>query len=141
MSEDPNLPDLSMDPAELFREETFTDGKIGSIRRMVPIQADGSDDPGRETSYVGSTQLMTPMGTLPLSFEIPAKDLQEAVEHFGDEAKKAMQQTVEEMREMRREAASSIVTPESGGMGGMGGGPGGNPFGGGGGGGGGIQMP
>lgn len=140
MNLEEQLPDLNMDPATLYREEVFTDGQVGHIRRLTPVKGDGSDDDSREVSYSGSTQLMTPMGTLPLNFELPGSSLQEAAENFGEEARKAMHQTVQEIREMQREQASSIVTPESGGMGGMGGGPGG-PLGGGRGGGGGIQMP
>jgi len=138
MSLEEQLPDLNMDPSTLYREEVFTDGKVGHIRRLTPVKSDGSDDETREVSYSGSTQLMTPMGALPLNFELPGKSLQEAAENFGEEARKAMHQTVEELQEMRREQASSIVTP---GAGGMGGGQGGNPFGGGGAPGGGIQMP
>lgn len=142
MSLEEQLPDLNMDPTTLYREEVFTDGKVGHIRRLTPVNGDGSDDDSRQVSYSGSTQLLTPMGTLPLNFELPGASLQEAAENFNEEARKAMQQTVEELKEMQREQASSIVTPESGGMGGgMGGGQGGSPFGGGGAPGGGIRMP
>ena len=142
MSLEEQLPDLNMDPSTLYREEVFTDGKVGHIRRLTPVNGDGSEDDSREVSYSGSTQLLTPMGSLPLNFELPGSSLKEAAENFGEEARKAMHQAVEELQEMRREQASSIVTPGSGGTGGMGGGQGGNPFGGGGGApGGGIQMP
>ena len=57
---------------------------------------------------------MTPMGTLPISYEIDAKDLAEAIEKFADGAKKAMDETMRELQQMRREAASSIVIPEPG---------------------------
>jgi hypothetical protein len=37
----------TMDPNGLFREESFTDQKIGFIRKMIPVKADGSDDTDR----------------------------------------------------------------------------------------------
>jgi hypothetical protein len=75
---------------------------------------------------------MTGAGPLPISFEIEAATLAEAVDKFGDAAKEAIERTVRELQELRRQQASSIVVPQ-GGMGGLG--PGGL------GGGGKIQMP
>jgi hypothetical protein len=79
--------------------------------------------------------VLTNAGPLPLSFEIEANSLTEAAAAFGDAAKDAFEKTMEELREMQRQQAGSIVVPQ-GGMGGMGGmGPGGGM------GGGKIQMP
>lgn len=117
--------DFSMDATELYREETFTDRRIGTVRRLIPIRPDGSDDNARETLYVGQTQMLTPLGALPLHFEIPAGSLEEAAAHFGAAAQQAAHETIEELKEMRRDAASSIVLPQGGMDGGMGGTPGG----------------
>src|SRR5579864_3948715 len=57
-----NTPELKMDPANLFREEIFTDRKIGTIRVMTPVKSDSSADASRKVIYVGETQLMTPVG-------------------------------------------------------------------------------
>lgn len=115
-----------MDAGQLCREEVFTDSQVGTIRRLVPVTLQGEDDPSRAAQYVGSTQILTPAGALPLNFEIPAGSLAEAVAGFGDAAKLAVDQTMEELREMQRQAASQIVVPKSGmnpgGLGGMGGG-------------------
>lgn len=119
-----------MDATDLYREEVFTDRKVGSIRRLSPVTAEGAADTRRRTLYVGQAQLLTQLGALPLSFEIDAKSLEEAVVKFADAAKVAVERTMKELQEMRREAASSIVIPERGGMG-----PGGLP------GGGKIQFP
>lgn len=115
--------DFAMNPSELYREESFTDRRLGTVRRLVPVKSDGSDDPARATRYVGQTQMLTPLGALPLHFEIDAGSLAEATARFGAAAEQAAQETVEELKEMRREAASSIVIPQ--GQGGMGGMPGG----------------
>jgi hypothetical protein len=129
MANDPNLPDIRLDGDSLYREDVFTDRKAGTIRRLVPIKADGSDDPSRDVLYSGQTQLLTPGGVLPLVFEIGAKTLPEAIAQFPQAVKVALEQAIDEAREYRREAASRIVVPEVGGgglggPGGMGPGPG-----------------
>lgn len=124
MDNDPRSADLRLDADNLYREETFTDQKVGVIRRLVPVRADGSEDTGRSVLFSGQTSLMTPMGALPLSFEIEAGSLAEAISKFPETMKVAVQQTMEEMRELRRQAASSIVVPDvaGGGLGGPSGG-------------------
>jgi cell division GTPase FtsZ len=57
---------------------------------------------------------MTPMGTLPISFELEGKSLAEAIAKFSDAARVAMEDAMRELQQLRREAASSIVIPEPG---------------------------
>jgi len=121
-AEKKSLEDLAMDPSNLYKEETITDRKVGTIRTLIPVKSDGSADDSREVEFVGETQIMTPMGALPINFQIEAKTLDEAAEKYGDAGKEAVEKAVKELQQMRREAASSIVLPE--GMGG-GAGPGG----------------
>lgn len=102
------------DGANLYREEVYTDRRVGSLRVLVPVLTDGGADPARATIYVGQISVMTPMGTLPISFEVPAATLAEAIAKFGDGAKAAMDETMRELAQMRREQASSIVIPEPG---------------------------
>ncbi len=124
--------DARMNPAALYREEVFSDRKVGTIRRLTPVKVDGSVDPARTTLFVGQTQVLTAMGALPLSFEIDAANLEEAVAKFAAGAKGAFERTVRELEEYRRQSASSIVIPDRG-AGGFG--PGGLP------GGGKLQIP
>ena len=121
-----NTPELKMDPANLYREEIFTDRKIGTIRVMSPVKSDSSIDAARKVIYVGETQLMTPMGALPLAFEIEADSLGQAAEKFAEVAAVAVERAVKELQELRRQQGSSIVIPEGipGGFGGPGGLPG-----------------
>ncbi len=116
----------TLNPADLYREEAFTDRRVGSIRRLTPVDADGESDPGRPVLFVGQAQLLTAMGPVPLTFEIQADSLRQAIERFPGEAQKAVDRTVDELEQLRREAASSIVIPEpgAGGFGGPGGMPG-----------------
>jgi len=119
--------EIRMDASSLFREETFTDNAVGTLRRLTPVTETGETDLSRAEQYIGSTQVMTTAGPLPLSFEIEAKTLAEAAEAFGAAAREAFERTMEELKEMQRQQASSIVVPGAGGdpMGGMGGGAGG----------------
>ena len=118
-----------MDTDSLYREEVITDQKIGTIRQLIPVTADGETDPARPVMFVGSAQMMTPAGALPLSFRLEASNVAEAVAGFGEAATQALEHTLQELQEMQRQSASSIVVPGQGQ-----GGPGGF-------GGGGIQMP
>ncbi len=137
MADNNSTRDVRMDVDDLWREEIITDRKIGIIRMMVPIKADGSADPARATVYTGEAQMMTNMGPLPINFDIEAKSLADAVNGYAAAAKVAIERTVRELQEMRREAASGLVLPGQGGFGaggglppGLGGGRGGK-----------IQMP
>ncbi len=111
MSQMDNNPEISMDAAALTREEVYTDSRVGTIRKMTPVTVDGEPDNNRPVQFVGSTQIMTPGGALPLSFEIETDTLEGAVTGFGDAAKLAVERTMEELKEMQRKQASSIVVP------------------------------
>jgi hypothetical protein len=109
-----NALDPKMDVNDLYREDMYSDRKVGTIRVLTPVKADGTTDPARATSYVGQAQIMTPAGALPLSFEIDAKTLAEACERFADGARVAFEETMRELQEMRRQQASSLVIPDAG---------------------------
>lgn len=103
--------EVNMDASALTREEVFTDSKIGSIRRMTPVTLEGEMDSSREVQYIGSTQIMTPSGALPLTFVIESDNLEGAVSGFGAAASVAVENTMEELKEMQRQQASQIVVP------------------------------
>ena len=115
MSTDAEGRQASMDSTRIYREETFTDRKVGTIRRLTPVSADGSVDLARPVLFVGQAQVMTPMGAVPISFELDAASLDVAIEKFGAAAEQAVQQTMRELQEIRREQASSLVIPDAGG--------------------------
>ena len=104
--------EIQMDAANLYREESYTDLKAGSLRKLVPVKADGTDDPARAAIYTAATQVMTPGGVLPLSGELAdAKTLAEAVAKFPEAIKQALADLREEMEALQRERASQIVVP------------------------------
>ena len=104
--------ELRMDPGALYREESYTDRRIGIIRVMTPVKTDGSIDLGRKVLYVGEAQLLSPVGALPITFEIDATSLGDAAEKFADGAKVAVERAIHELQEVRREQASNIVIPD-----------------------------
>ena len=104
--------DIQMDAANLYREESYTDLKAGSLRKLVPVKADGTDDPARAPIYTAATQVMTPGGVLPLSGEVEgAKSLADAVAGFSATIRQAVADLREEMAALQRERASQIVVP------------------------------
>ena len=104
----------TMDSTQLYREEIYTDRKVGTIRVLTPVTAGGAADGTRPVLYVGQAQVMTPMGAVPISFELEAASLDAAIAQFGAGAEQAVQQTMRELQEMRREQASSLVIPDAG---------------------------
>ena len=119
-----------MDAAALYREEVFTDQKVGVIKRLTPVGAEGEVDSSREVIYRGETQILLGNNPLPIAFEIQARNLGEAAEKFTDEAQIAAEDTIKRLEEMRRDMQSQIVVPGQGGGGMPGGGRGGMPGGG-----------
>ena len=125
MAEEPLDLELKMEEGDLYQEEIFTDRRVGTIQRLTPIDKTGKTDPARSVIYVGQTQLMSRMGALPLSFEIPGNSLEQAVQNFAAAANGSLVETMQKLEDMRREQASSLIVPDAGGGFGGGGMPGG----------------
>ena len=103
MAEEIDDTEITMDRTGLYREETFTDRRVGTLQRLTPVTPSGDTDNARPVLYVGQTQVLTPAGALPLSFEVPAKSLEDAVAQFGEMAKEALARTMRRLEELRRE--------------------------------------
>ena len=113
MAEDRNQ-DPQMDVDGLYQEDNFTDRRVGAIRRLTPVRPDASVDPTRPVLFIGQAEIMTNMGPVPLSFEIEGKTLAEAVDGFSAAAQVAIERTVQQIQEMRRQQASQLVVPQGG---------------------------
>ncbi len=113
----PSTDQFAMALDQLVREDTYTDGRVGTVRVLTPVTADGQTDPSRAISYYGQTQVMTQAGPLPLSFELSGNNLAEAINGFAQAAEQAIQEAVEEIRRLQREQASSIMIPGQAGAG------------------------
>lgn len=115
MSEENEAGAPEFDKTGLYREDTYTDRKVGTIRQLTPVTEAGDTDSSREVLFMGATQVMTAAGPMPLNFDIPGGTLGEAADNFGDCAQKAVEEMAAKLEEMRREQASSIVVPGQGG--------------------------
>jgi hypothetical protein len=105
------LSEIMLDDKNLFREEVFTDLRVGSIKQLTPVTSDGSRDMGRPMTYVGETQLMSQMGPLPVQAPIEADNLQEAMERFPAAIQTAVEAMINEVKELQRKEMSRIVVP------------------------------
>ena len=110
-----NQIDFTVNQNNLYREEGFTDLKVASIRRLTPVNPDGSPDKSRTPVFIGSTQLMSPEGPLPLQAALPANNLQESYEVFPQAMKKAMEEMIAHLEKMSQEEKkkedSRIIVP------------------------------
>ena len=109
--------DFKVDTSSMYREDAITDLKVASIRRMIPVTADGQDDPSRSPIFFGHTQIITPQGPLPLQAKLMANNLTEAIEAFPAAMEQEMAQMVKQIRQMQEEEqkkqgnASRIIVP------------------------------
>lgn len=115
---------FSVDTENLYREESITDMRSATIRQLIPINQDGSEDNSRPRRFIGDTTLMTQMGPIPVQFPLEAETLEAAFDLFPEGIKEAIEKLNERAREMAREEASRIVVPGQGGGGAAGGMPG-----------------
>jgi len=105
------LDGVSFDGQNLYLEETITDLKVGTIRRLTPVDTDGEIDSGRPTLFFAQAQIMSQFGPLPVSAVIKATSLKEAIAAYPEAVEAGIEALMEEAREMQRQEASRIVMP------------------------------
>jgi len=105
------LSEIAVDTKNLYREEIYTDLKIATMRVLIPVKTDGSLDTSRSPLYMGQTQLMSQAGPLPVSCPIEASNLEEALAKFPEAIQQAVEQLLDEVRELQRRESSRIVVP------------------------------
>jgi hypothetical protein len=94
---------FTVDKSNLYREESITDFKVASIRRLIPIRTDGTDDPGRKPIFVGQTQLMSPEGPVPIQSELKAGTLAEALDEFPKAMERALAEVIERLKKAQQQ--------------------------------------
>ena len=99
--------DFSLDTRNLYREESYTDLRSGAVRRLLPVQADGSPDPSRTPIFVGTTQVLTPEGPLPIQAALQANNLKEAIAAYPYTMQVALQQMISELQEIQKKSDES----------------------------------
>jgi hypothetical protein len=102
---------FNVDKNNLYREESITDLKVASIRRLIPVKADGTEDSTRQAVFIGQTQLMSPEGPLPIQSELAAGTIEEALEAFPNAMQRALGEVVEKIKRMQ---AQQKQQPQSG---------------------------
>lgn len=105
------LADLKLDDANLYKEEVFTDLRVGSVKQLTPVGLDGARDMARPMMFIGETQLMSQMGPLPVQTKIEAENLEAAIERFPAAIQVAVEAMIEEVKEAQRKEMSKIVVP------------------------------
>jgi hypothetical protein len=105
---------FNLDRSNLYLEESFTDLKVGSVKRFSPVKTDGSPDKERQPIFVGQTSVYTPHGPLPVQNVITAKDLSQAFKRFPQAMQASMERLMQEAKKMQEEKQSPIIqSPES----------------------------
>jgi hypothetical protein len=107
----PNFGDIQFDKTTLYREENYTDLKVGSIQKLIPVKEDGSIDAARTPRFMVRTQMMSQYGPLPISAPVEVETLAEAIEQFPQAVEAAVEKMVADAEAMQREQASRIVVP------------------------------
>jgi hypothetical protein len=107
--------DFKVDRSNLYREESFTDLKVGSIKHLTPVKSDGSEDKTRKSIFVGQSNIVTPQGPLPIQGVIKAKELQQAIKKFPEAMEVAMERLIEEAKKYQeqKEQDPQIQNPDS----------------------------
>ena len=107
--------DFNLDSGNLYREESYTDLKAGAIRRLIPVQSDGSPDTSRTEIFVGTTQLLTPEGPLPVQARLLANNFQEALTAYPVAMHQATQEMIAQLEELQKKYQekedSRIIVP------------------------------
>lgn len=113
MSEDQKIK-FEVDRKNLYREESLTDLKVAVIRKLIPVNPDGSEDKTRQTIFVGHSQVMSPEGPIPLQAELAAANLEDAMSAFPRAMEQAMAEMIEHIQQLQKEQQqqeSRIITP------------------------------
>ena len=105
------LSEIKLDITNLYKEEVFTDLRVGSLKQLTPVTKEGDRDLARSIVFIGETQLMSQVGPLPVQTHIEAENLQGAIERFPAAIQAAVEAMIDEVKEHQRKEMSRIVVP------------------------------
>jgi hypothetical protein len=105
------LSEIKLDEKNLYKEEVFTDLRVGSLKQLTPVTKEGDRDLARPMVFIGETQLMSQVGPLPVQTRIEAENLQAAIERFPAAIQTAVEAMINEVKEHQRKEMSRIVVP------------------------------
>ena len=105
------LSEIKLDATNLYKEEVFTDLRVGSLKQLTPVTSEGDRDLARPMVFIGETQLMSQVGPLPVQARIEAENLQTAMERFPAAIQAAVEAMIDEVKEHQRKEMNRIVVP------------------------------
>jgi hypothetical protein len=105
------LSEIKLDEKNLYKEEVFTDLRVGSLKQLTPVTKEGERDLARPMAFIGETQLMSQVGPLPVQTRIEAENLQAAIERFPAAIQTAVEAMIDEVKDIQRKEMSRIVVP------------------------------
>ena len=104
---------FTVDRSSLYKEEMYTDLKVCNLRRLTPVNSDGTPDKTRKTVFLGQTHIVSPNGPIPVQNVVKAKELQQAFKRFPEAMKEAMERMIEEARKMQQQQQQQQQQDES----------------------------
>ncbi len=105
------LSEIKLDITNLYKEEVFTDLRVGSLKQLTPVTKEGDRDLSRPILFIGETQLMSQVGPLPVQTQIEAENLQAAIGRFPVAIQAAVETMIAEVKEHQRKEMNRIVVP------------------------------
>ena len=103
--------DFSVNRKNLYKEEAFTDMEGASIRRLTPINADGTRDKKRALVFFGHTQLLSSHGAVPVHCFLKAKNLDQAFKQFPLAMKESVEKMLKDLEAAEKKEDSRIIMP------------------------------
>lgn len=91
---------FEVDRAHLYRDESFTDLKSATIRRLTPVNMDGTVDESRKILYFGHAELISPQGPIPVQAPLDADSLEKAIDALPAAMEKAAVEVRNEYNKM-----------------------------------------
>lgn len=71
-------PEITVDRANLYQMKQYTDRKLATITEWIPVDKYGNYDASRLHLFIGTVNIMTPHGPVPIQAEIDVGEAQRA---------------------------------------------------------------
>lgn len=108
-----NREELTLNLETFYRQEEYTDTMAGSIKKLIPVKADGNPDDERPLIFIGQTSIMLPSGPMPVQAVLEAENLKDAIKAFPDAMEKAINDLAEKLIKLAEEQQTLIQKPDS----------------------------
>lgn len=96
-------PVFEVQKQNMYREEAYTDLHSATIRKLIPVNVDGSPDESRRIVYIGHADLISPQGPIPIQSELQVDSLEKAIEALPNAMGKEADNVREEYNKMQQQ--------------------------------------